>query len=157
VQAAIRASKTGDWTVTEDGTVVCGGLPLLEGEYTLETVVAGDAAGREAVAVLPSGGFVALDLRVTPELAREGLARDLMRAVQQVRRDQGLAVGDRILLTVSTDDPGLREAVEQHRAMIGRETLATQLRTEPGAPTLDGAEVTVGDDRRAVLSVRKAD
>jgi isoleucyl-tRNA synthetase len=157
VQTAIRASKTGDWTVEEDGTVVCGGLPLLEGEYTLETMVAGDAAGREAVAVLPSGGFVALDLRVTPELAREGLARDVVRAVQQVRRDEGLAVGDRILLSVTTDDAGLREAVEQHRAMIGRETLATQLRTEPAGSTPGGAEVWFGDDRRAVLTVRKAD
>jgi isoleucyl-tRNA synthetase len=80
-----------------------------------------------------------------------------VRAVQQVRRDEGLAVGDRILLSVTTDDAGLREAVEQHRAMIGRETLATQLRTEPAGSTPGGAEVWFGDDRRAVLTVRKAD
>src|SRR4029453_2808951 len=99
VQGVIRASKTGDWTVGEDGSVSCGGVPLVEGEYTLETVVAGDGTGSEAGGVLPRGGFVVLDLTVTPELAREGLARDLVRAVQQVRRDAGLAVGDRILLT----------------------------------------------------------
>jgi isoleucyl-tRNA synthetase len=162
VQAAIGASKTGQWWVEDDGTVVCGGLRLLEGEYTLETVVAGDAAGREAVAVLPSGGFVALDLRVTPELAREGLARDLVRAVQQVRRDAGLAVGDRIVLTVGTDDPGVREAVEEHGSMIGRETLATRIVAEPtdeartAARTASDAatEVTVGDGRSAVVSVQ---
>src|SRR3954451_906375 len=65
VQAVIRASKTGDWAVAEDGSVVCGGVPLVEGEYALETVVAGDGTGSEAVAVLPSGGFVLLDLPVT--------------------------------------------------------------------------------------------
>ena len=54
VQAAIRASKAGDWRLEDDGRLVCGGLELLEGEYTLETVVSGEAAGHEAVAVLPS-------------------------------------------------------------------------------------------------------
>ena len=49
--------------------------------------------------MLPSGGFVVLDTAVTPELAAEGLARDLVRAVQQARRDAGLDVSDRIALT----------------------------------------------------------
>ena len=157
VQTAIRASRTGDWTVEPDGSVVTGGLRLLEGEYTLETVVAGDAAGREAVAVLPSGGFVALDLRVTPTLAREGLARDLVRAVQQVRRDEGLAVGDRIVLLVGTDDAGVREAVEEYSSMIGHETLATQVRTDPAAGVPGGVPVSLGDDRAAVLALQRAD
>ena len=70
----------------------------------------GRRRGDEAVAVLPSGGFVVLDLEVTPELAREGVARDLVRAVQQVRRDAGLAVGDRIVLTLASDDPAVAAA-----------------------------------------------
>ena len=41
VQTAIRASKSGDWSVADDGTVTAGGLALEEGEYTLETVAAG--------------------------------------------------------------------------------------------------------------------
>ena len=98
VQTAIKGSKSGDWSVAEDGTVTAGGLALEEGEYTLETV-AGSADGGSATGMLPRGGFVVLDTAVTPELAAEGLARDLVRAVQQARRDAGLDVSDRIALT----------------------------------------------------------
>src|SRR5690606_32407577 len=45
VQRAIKGSKTGDWSVDEDGVVTSGGLRLQEGEYTLETVVTGGAEG----------------------------------------------------------------------------------------------------------------
>ena len=60
VQQAIKGSKSGDWSVAEDGTVTAGGLALVEGEFTLETV-AGSADEPTAVGVLPTGGFVVLD------------------------------------------------------------------------------------------------
>ena len=159
VQAVIRASKEGDWRLEDDGGVVCGGLQLLEGEYGLETVVAGDGAGHEAVAVLPSGGFVVLDLRVTPELEREGIARDLVRAVQQVRRDAGLAVGDRIRLDVDTQDASVIRAVEEFGDLLGRETLARDVRV--GAHVADGpagagqADVIVGNGLKAVVHIAR--
>ena len=103
VQTAIKGSKSGDWSVAEDGTVTAGGLALVEGEYTLETV-AGSADGGTATGVLRGGGFVVLDTEVTPELAAEGLARDLVRAVQQARRDARLDVSDRIALTIGGSD-----------------------------------------------------
>ncbi len=71
VQLAIRASKSGDWSVDADGGVVAGGIALVQGEYTLETVAA-DSDGHSATAMLPRGGFVVLDTDVTPELAAEG-------------------------------------------------------------------------------------
>ena len=102
VQQAIKGSKSGDWSVDADGAVTAGGLALAEGEYTLETVVDDRRpAGPSATAMLPGGGFVVLDTEVTPELAQEGLARDVVRAVQQARRDAGLDVSDRIALTVT--------------------------------------------------------
>ncbi len=123
VQLAIKGSKSGDWSVAEDGTVTAGGLALVEGEYALDTV-AGDASGGTATGVLPRGGFVVLDTDVTPELAAEGAARDLVRAVQQARKDAGLAVSDRIALTVSGPAETL-DAARTHEALIIDETLAT--------------------------------
>lgn len=124
VQTAIRAAKSGDWTRTDDGTITAGGIALVEGEFTLEQVA--QAADNTAVAVLPSGGFVALDTRVTPELAAEGLARDLIRGVQKARRDSGLEVSDRIVLTIAGDAAAL-DAAEAHRDLIATETLAREV------------------------------
>ena len=126
---AIKGSKSGDWSVGADGAVVAGGIALVEGEYALQTVVAdADPDDQRAVAMLPGGGFVILDTAVTPELAAEGLARDVVRAVQQARRDAGLEVSDRIALQ-SGRRRAVRAAVETHAELIKAETLATTLET----------------------------
>jgi isoleucyl-tRNA synthetase len=123
VQQAIKGSKSGDWSVADDGTVTAGGLALVEGEFTLETV-AGAADESSAVGVLPGGGFVVLDVAVTPDLAEEGLARDLVRAVQQARRDAGLDVSDRIALSIA-GSASVQAAARTHEQLITAETLAT--------------------------------
>jgi isoleucyl-tRNA synthetase len=127
VQTAIRASKSGDWSVGDDGTVTAGGLVLEEGEYTLETVAGG--GDDAATGLLPRGGFVVLDTALTPELEAEGVARDLVRAVQQARRDSGLEVSDRIVLTIAAA-PGVADAARVHQDLIAAETLATSIDVE---------------------------
>ena len=97
-QKVIRAVKAGEWSAEPDGTVIAAGITLQPGEFT-ERLVAVDA---ERTAALPGNtGLVLLDTVVTPELAAEGTARDVVRVVQQARRDAGLDVSDRIAL-----DPG---------------------------------------------------
>ncbi|MCF6376733.1 isoleucine--tRNA ligase [Nocardioides KLBMP 9356] len=135
VQVAIKGSKTGDWSVDEDGVVTSGGLRLEDGEFTVDTVAGASDTGR-AVGVLPRGGFVVLDTDVTPELEAEGTARDLVRAVQQARKDAGLAVSDRIALTVSGPADVL-DAARTHEALLSAETLATSVSYD------DAAEVGV--------------
>ena len=67
-----------------------------------------------------------LDTAVTPELEAEGVARDLVRSVQQARRDAGLDVSDRIALTVAGPADVLA-AARAHEALLTGETLATSL------------------------------
>ena len=126
MQTAIRASKTGDWAVAGDGSVTAGGLALLDGEFTLETVARADDGAATATGLLPGGGFVVLETAVTEDLAREGLARDLIRLVQQARRDAGLEVSDRVAVRIGGSDL-VRDAVAAHRELIAGETLATTL------------------------------
>ena len=130
VQTAIKGSKSGDWSVSESGEVTAGGLVLQDGEFTLETVAAGGADS--ATGMLPGGGFVVLDTAVTPALEAEGVARDLVRAVQQARRDAGLEVSDRIALTVVAA-PAVADAARTHASLIARETLATSFDVSEGA------------------------
>jgi isoleucyl-tRNA synthetase len=154
VQAVIRSSKSGDWSVNSLGATTCGGVELEPGEFTVETVVA-DGAG--ATVTLPGGGFILLDTSVTPELAAEGLARDVVRAVQQARRAAGLEVSDRISLTVA-GSPAAREAIRAHQQLIANETLATAIELVEAA-ALDGDQLAgqptpVGDDQFVRIRLR---
>lgn len=159
VQQAIRGAKSGDWSVADDGTVTAGGLALVEGEYVLETVVSQDGGGSRAVGVLPGGGFVVLDTEVTPELAATGLANDVVRVVQQARRDAGLQVSDRIRLTVTGSGP-VWEAVVAHQHLLMTETLAQAVGASGTLDDLapgDGVvEATVGDGEPVRVRVERA-
>jgi isoleucyl-tRNA synthetase len=77
--------------------VRAGGITLQPGEFVLRLVPANEHA---SAALAGNDGVVTLDLELTPELQAEGLARDLVRVVQQARRDAGLDVSDRIALTI---------------------------------------------------------
>jgi isoleucyl-tRNA synthetase len=158
VQLAIKGSKSGDWSVAEDGTVTSGGLALVEGEYTLETVVSEETGGQHATAVLPGGGFVVLDTDVTQELELEGIARDLIRAIQQARRESGFEVTDRITTVVAGGEHVWRAALD-HRDLIMNETLTEQFSTSMNLDDLtvgdEVTEVEVGNGQRARILVRK--
>jgi len=80
-----------------------------------------------ALAVQESGGFfAAIDATVTPELRREGQAREVISRVQRMRKEAGLAVSDRIVLSVWGDSE-LKAVIDEHRAWIADEVLATEL------------------------------
>ena len=76
------------------------------------------------VKVVEYGEEVALDTELTPELKREGMAREVIRHVQSARKVVGLQVDDRIGLTLATDNEELKKAIEEFRAIIETETLA---------------------------------
>ena len=130
-QQVIKAHKAGEWSVDGDRAVV-GGIELEPGEFDFRLVSSGDGA----VATLKgTDGLVVLDTEVTPELEREGRARDLIRQVQQARREAGLDVSDRITLTVTgtADDVA---AFEAHRELVMGETLAVGATAAEGEPSV---------------------
>ncbi|MFF9784060.1 isoleucine--tRNA ligase [Streptomyces nigrescens] len=72
-----------------------------------------------------AGATVALDLEITPELRRAGLARDAIRLIQEARKNSGLDVADRIALRWQSTDEELRTALADHAGLISDEVLAT--------------------------------
>jgi isoleucyl-tRNA synthetase len=146
VQRVIRAVKDGDWSAV-DGQVVAGGVELAEGEYTLRLV----PADPDRSAPLPGDvGVVVLDTAVTPELEAEGVARDVVRAVQQARKDAGLDVADRIRLTVEASE-SVATAIQAHQQFLASETLAAEVVF--GAVEADATEV--GDGGVVRVAVEK--
>ena len=146
VQFAIKASKSGDWhtdPATGDPVIETpnGTITLQGDEYDItRRVEEADAAARRdsASSILPSGGFVILDLELNDDLIAEGYARDVIRAVQDARKDAGLEVSDRIVLTLTVSADDLPK-VEQFRDLICSETLSTSMQVEEG----DALEVHV--------------
>jgi isoleucyl-tRNA synthetase len=88
-----------------------------------------------------SGATVALDLEITPELRRAGLARDAIRLIQEARKTSGLDVADRIALRWHTSDPEVRAALTDHATLVSEEVLALAY-TPADAPLTDPAVFT---------------
>ena len=156
VQAVIQAAKAGDWSEI-DGVVIAGGVALVEGEYEIDLVAdlteaVADEAPTEFIGILPSGGFLILDGKVTAELAAEGLARDVIRAVQQARKDADFDVSDRIKLTLTATDDVLA-AVAEHSALVKSETLTLELETHSNSVLTE--PVAVGDGQQVEILVQK--
>ncbi|MEY2675411.1 MAG: hypothetical protein RL102_677, partial [Actinomycetota bacterium] len=154
VQEAIQAAKAGDWSDV-DGKVVAGGIELVEGEYTLDLVAnfadgAEDKPSTDLIGILPSGGFLILDSAVTPELAAEGLARDVIRGVQQARKDADFDVSDRISLKL-TASADVLEAIATHAELVKSETLSLELATVEAA----ASQVAVGEGQFVDIVVTK--
>jgi len=128
-KAVIAASKRGEWEPAGPGRVRVGGEELGEGEFQLLLVPKPGIAcqalpGNDAIAVL--------DLALTDALVDEGRARDVVRAVQQARKEAGLRVSERISLALELP-PEWRAAVERHRDYVGEQTLAVRIGFERGA------------------------
>lgn len=148
VQKVIKAVKSGEWGRNAEGAVVAAGIELLDSEYS-ERLVSADSG---AAAALPGGdGLVVLATEVTPELSSEGVARDLVRVVQQARREAGLQVSDRVLVTVDAPADVL-EAVEGHRGFVTGETLADEL---SAGEVTGGSTGSVGEGTDVSVAVRK--
>ena len=143
-QAVIKAVKKGEWTRQGD-VVTAGGVDLKPGEYQLKLVP--KASGASA-ALANTTGVVVLDIELTTELEAEGAARDVIRLVQQQRREAGLDVSDRIELKLGLPAE-LCQQISTHHETIKAETLAINIKVStlsdkqsPNAD-LDGVAVFV--------------
>jgi isoleucyl-tRNA synthetase len=96
---------------------------------------------------------VTINTKLTPELKREGMMREVVRNVQSSRKAAGLEVDDRIHLSLSTTDDELRQAITEHQDTIAAETLATKVvfdrtYTYESACAVEGAPLTVSLEKQ---------
>ena len=130
LQSADGAAIAGAASRGETFEIEVGGraIPLGADDVLVETSSAeGYACGEDA------GYLTALDTTLTDELVREGVARELVRTVQEARKQAGLEVSDRIVLGIDGCS-GVREALDAHRDYLMSETLATGWQVGQEAP-----------------------
>ncbi|PZR77554.1 MAG: isoleucine--tRNA ligase, partial [Candidatus Aeolococcus gillhamiae] len=149
------AARNGDWALLRNGRARVGESELEAGEFEMRL----DPVAPETTRALSDGVLVILDTDLTPELLAEGTARDVVRVVQQYRRDHGFDVSDRIHLRIAAPQR-VRGALTTHRAWLGEQTLAVSVELlEPEAPALRGEEWTVSSlpdgEEVAVAAVRQ--
>ena len=152
VQQVIKAVKAGEWSRTADGSdrIEAAGVTLEPGEFELRLTPADPGTTR---ALPGDDSLVVLDVVTTPELEAEGLARDVVRLVQEERKATGLDVSDRVHLHI--DGPAdVLAAVETHRTQLMGETLAKSLVL--GTRTNDAQRYELTDGRAIHIGVIRA-
>jgi isoleucyl-tRNA synthetase len=164
MKIVLQAAKAGKWerilpSVADGETVTLIDAPAAS---RLDVEVAGHRIGHEeyeirfrpaeGLAAAPfdgNAGVVVLDTKITPELEREGLARDFIRLVQVARKDAGFNVADRIAIEVKAG-PVAEAAIAAHLADVKRETLAVSFATTGGVPAGTVSEGKLGDEAIAL-------
>ena len=141
IPAVMAAARDGMAEIRADGSVLAAGHELAAHEVEViatprpDTVVAAD-----------EGLLVVLDTRLTPELVAEGDARELQRAIQDLRKEAGLALDDRIVLHVE----GLAPEVAAHLPLVAADVLADLVDTLPDGGTRGDVDLAAGPARIAI-------
>ena len=147
----MAASKTDEWTLREDGTLYIAGQVLNQDEFELRLVLKEGLTGQS----LPDNtAVVQLDTKVYPELEKEGIARDFVRMVQNLRKESGLDVSDRITVEYAPSTALIKEALELHKNYIMEQVLALDM-TEREALAESMASDDIGDGK-ITLNLKKA-
>ena len=142
VQKVFGAAKQGQWTQGDDGSIEIAGHTLTPEEFSLNVV---PAEGVTATALPSNDAVVVLDTELTPALEAEGLARDIVRAIQEARKTEDLVVTDRINLTLDLTPEGAA-AVQGLETYVAEQTLSTVI----GYGAVEGGHDAAGVGRLAI-------
>ncbi len=147
IPAVMAAAREGAVTFHADGSVSLAGVTLAPDEVEIQ------ATPRPGTAVADRDGLVVvLDTDLTPDLRAEGDARELQRAIQDLRKEAGLDLDDRIVVWL--DGAGAGGELEPHLGSVAAETLADELRRESPPDGLPTAAVSL-DRGEARIALRR--
>jgi isoleucyl-tRNA synthetase len=148
----MAGARSGAWRLLDDGRAEVGGVTLEADEFQLT------ARARPGHEVAEEGDLlVALDTEIDAELADEGLAREVAHRLQNLRKQAGYEISDRIAVAVS-GDPTSIDRLAPHRDWLAEETLATSivLAVDGALPEADRSELLTLDGAELHLAVRRA-
>lgn len=150
VTAAIQAMSPADiQTLEKDGQI-----PLEGTDYTISSgdveIIAEDVEGWQ---VANMGRLtVALDVNLTDALKKEGLSREVVNRIQNLRKEKGFAVTDRISVTMDDTDAEIKEAITANLSYVSNEILADEVRF--GSISADAEEIEI-DNKKLLLIIKK--
>lgn len=153
VKDIIIAVKANQWQKNEDGTLVVAGEQINTDEYSLLLEPKSELGLK--VAALPSNdALVLLDTEIDEELKLEGIARDITRAIQQIRKDQSLNITDKIEVLYLSADSVINDSLNAWSGFVMEQTLASSLKSDQSLSAANSSEIEL-EQGKVSLVVRK--
>lgn len=121
----MKAVKENKWKKTNDDKIEIANTILEKDEYSIKLKPKKESKNMQALS--NNKAIIELDFNITPELELEGLSRDLIRIIQQNRKDANLVLSDRITLSLKTSSQKLIKAIQDNVEYIKNQTLAKEL------------------------------
>ena len=122
------ASKTGDWKKISEREIEIAGIVLSDDDFELKLATKNNDEKKFAILPLPTNDYlVQLDIEVTKDLEDEGIARDVVRAVQQNRKDADLNISNHINLKIFSSNVRILEVAKAFESYICEQVLADSL------------------------------
>ena len=134
------ASKAGDWKKISDKEIEIAGIILSDDDFELKLATKNNDEKKFAILALPTNDYlVQLDIEVTKDLEDEGIARDIVRAIQQNRKDADLNISDHINLKISSTNPRILEVAKSFEKYIKEQVLGDSLNCVANAEEVKSA------------------
>ncbi len=155
VKEITDAARKGEWKKHSEKEIEIAGVKLVDDEFEIKLMTNNQNDKKFVIMALPSNDcLVSLDVEITQELAQEGIARDVVRAVQQSRKDAGLNVSDHIMLHISSDNEQILQVVEKFSDYIATQVLANKIKVSRQIANakfsftskIDDGDLTIGID-----------
>ena len=133
IKEITAATKFGGWKKISDKEIEItlakdGCVNLVDDEFEIKLTAKNHDEKKFAIMALPTNDYlISLDIEVTQDLEDEGIARDIVRAVQQNRKDADLNISDRIKLHLSSTNPRIVEVSRSFADYIKEQVLADDL------------------------------
>ncbi|NBV07059.1 MAG: hypothetical protein EBS06_07505 [Proteobacteria bacterium] len=131
IKEITEAAKNGEWQKISEKEIEIAGVKLSEDDFEIKLTSKNNNEKKFATLALPSNDYlVQLDIEVTKDLEDEGIARDIIRAVQQNRKDADLNISDHINLKIFSTNSRILEAARTFEKYISNQVLADSLTQE---------------------------
>ena len=132
IKDIINSNKTGKWKIIDDNVEIADSL-LIKDEFDLK-LEAKDEYKNNISSLSTNDALVLLDLYIDEKLKLEGIARDIVRVIQQTRKDLDLKITDKVNLEISTDEEIINKSIEKWTEYIKEQTLAVGIRDKISIP-----------------------
>ncbi len=141
IKEITEASKKNDWKKVSEKEIEIAGVKLSDDEFEIKLTTKNQDEKKYAIAALPTNDcLVSLDIEITKDLEDEGIARDIVRAVQQNRKDADLNITDHISLQLFSSNSRILEVAKAFEKYIAEQVLASAIGITKNAEEIKSAK-----------------